>query len=185
MHRLYLSCLLVLSVAGFACSKSSEETRRSADNGNVAAVGDASSNSSVSANAEAQAVIPGIQGAGVEANQKRPEQYRSPGKSGTDTQAAEASSQAPDNSTFTSKLTDIAVETRSFKDHPLLLKVVKTIAPGKTELKVFLRNGKVIDVPADRIKDLSTIPAMDILSVVGMDPAPARPIAGKDDSGKH
>ena len=79
---------------------------------------------------------------------------------------------APDNSTFTSYLSDAGYEIRTFKNHPQLTKVEKkTSNDGSTTIKVFLRNGKVVDLPGQAIPILSTAPASQIMNAAGV-PAP-------------
>jgi hypothetical protein len=76
---------------------------------------------------------------------------------------------APDNSTFTSYLTDAGFEVRTFKDHPQLKKVEKkTTNDGSVSIKVYLRNGKVIDLPGQAIPNLSTAPAILIMDAAGL-----------------
>lgn len=83
---------------------------------------------------------------------------------------------APDNSTFTSYLTDSGYEIRTFKAHPQLLKVEKKVTPdGKHSIKVFLRDGRIVDLPGQSIAVLSSAPAASILEAVGIRPAPAVP----------
>lgn len=87
---------------------------------------------------------------------------------------------AADNSEIFTELNDIPVETRVFKDHPNLIKVVKTGIPPKQTIKVYLKGGKVMDLPGEKIPNLSTEPAMSILSMIGFQPAaqPANPNRG-------
>jgi hypothetical protein len=83
---------------------------------------------------------------------------------------------APDNSTFASYLSDAGYEIRSFKNHPHLVKVEKkTTGDGKQSIKVFLRSGKVIDLPGGAINPLSTVPAAFILDVAGVQIKPQGP----------
>jgi hypothetical protein len=82
---------------------------------------------------------------------------------------------APENSTFTSYLSDAGYEIRTFKDHPQLLRAEKRVAGSDDQtLKVFLRNGKVVEVPGQKVESLSTISAAGILSAAGiaLEPAP-------------
>jgi hypothetical protein len=80
---------------------------------------------------------------------------------------------APDNSTFTSYLTDAGYELRTFKNHPQLLKVEKRTAnDGSQTVKIFLRNGKVIELPGKKIAVLSTASAASIVDAAGIAPAP-------------
>ena len=87
---------------------------------------------------------------------------------------------APDNSTFTSYLTDAGYEIRTFKSHPQLLKVEKkTVADGTQSLKIFLRDGRVVELPGQRITVLSTATAAFILETAGVKPAqPKQPASG-------
>jgi hypothetical protein len=82
---------------------------------------------------------------------------------------------APDNSTFTSYLSDAGYEIRTFKNHPQLAKVEKkTSNDGSTTIKVFLRNGKVVDLPGQAIPILSTAPASQITNAAGLAAPPAQ-----------
>lgn len=87
---------------------------------------------------------------------------------------------APDNSTFTSYLSDAGYEIRAFKNHPTLLKVEKrTAGDGRQTVKVFLRNGKVVEVPAQSVGSLATVPAGTIASAAGVaPPAEKQPAPG-------
>ncbi len=93
---------------------------------------------------------------------------------------------APDNSTFTSYLTDVGHEIRTFKNHPQLLKVEKrTESSGTQTLKIFLRNGKVVDLPGEKIPVLSTASAATIADVAGIPPPPRRqPAPGTSETKK-
>jgi hypothetical protein len=92
---------------------------------------------------------------------------------------------APENSTFTMTLTDVGTETRTFKDHPVLDKVVKTIKPGSSSIKVHLKNGKVVDVAGEKIPGLKNASIADILAAAGVkpppSPRPAAPVEGAQD----
>jgi len=85
---------------------------------------------------------------------------------------------APDNSTFTSYLSDAGYEIRTFNNHPQLLKVEKKV-PGNGEqtLKVFLRNGQVIELPGQKIAMLSTASAASIVEAAGLSAAPTKQAA--------
>lgn len=89
---------------------------------------------------------------------------------------------APDNSTFTSYLSDAGYEIRTFLNHPQLKKVEKrTTDDGKVTIKVFLRSGKVVELPGTAIPVLSTAPASQIMNAAGIS-APA--VAVKPDPKK-
>jgi len=80
---------------------------------------------------------------------------------------------APDDSVITtgSRGTDF-IETRTFKSHAVLAKVEK-IMDGKTEkYKVYLKNGKVVDAPADKMNTMQSLAPENILDAIGMLPKP-------------
>ncbi len=85
---------------------------------------------------------------------------------------------APDNSTFASYLTDAGYEIRTFNNHPQLLKAEKkTASDGKQSLKIFLRDGKIVQASANKVPTLSTAPAALLLEAAGIR-QPAAPLKG-------
>jgi hypothetical protein len=82
---------------------------------------------------------------------------------------------APDNSTFTSYLSEAGYEIRTFNNHPQLLKVEKkTESNGNQTVKIHLRNGQVVQRPGKDIPILSTVPAATILAIAGITPPQTR-----------
>jgi len=77
---------------------------------------------------------------------------------------------APDDSVFTTQLTDVGLETRTFKNHPLLNKVERITSPKGKTIKVYLRSGKIVELPGDKLANISSIPASEILKAVGIAP---------------
>ena len=80
---------------------------------------------------------------------------------------------APDDSVISSgsRGTDF-VETRTFRNHVVLAKVER-IMDGKTEkFKVYLKNGKVVDAPADKMNNMQSMAPGNILDAIGMMPKP-------------
>ena len=167
-------------------SKNSAANAQNIANGNTnvvsngtfvpAQTGDANAVASVDAPPE------GLQPPGM--MQKRMDQMRQAGGSSEKVDVAALALRnarpAPDNSTFTSYLAEAGYEIRTFKDHPQLSKVEKkTENNGNQTLKIFLRNGQVIQRPGKEIPALSTAAAADILAVGGITPAPAGPSSGK------
>ena len=75
---------------------------------------------------------------------------------------------APEDSTMSTTLTDFARETRTWKKHPILVKVEKVHDGGKGTIKVHLRNGKVVDLPGDAIGQLDQIAAASVLQLAGV-----------------
>jgi hypothetical protein len=89
---------------------------------------------------------------------------------------------APDNSEIFAELGEVPIETRVFKNHPQLIKVVKSGIPPNQTIKVYLKGGKTVDLPGDKITNLGTEPAANILQAVGIQPA--APPAGTRDPAK-
>lgn len=87
---------------------------------------------------------------------------------------------APENSTMSSTMNKSGqfVETRTFKSDPQLLKVERTWqSPQKSTIKYWLRNGRTLSAPGDRIKDLATVSSNDLLANAGV----SRPAAKRTD----
>ena len=74
----------------------------------------------------------------------------------------------PEDSTLTSTLTDVARETRVWNKHPTLAKVEKIHDGAEGSIKVYLKNGKVFDLPGKSIEQLYSVPAATVLSLVGV-----------------
>ena len=187
------SFIAVLALAGIlligACSSSTEEKVKTSANSNSATASNASANSntvvtsdgaevagpeSADANADPNAASADLVQPGGLMRGKL-ENMRKSGEAGPTMDPAALARMnarpAPDNSTFTSYLTDAGYEIRTFKNHPLLLKVEKkTESDGKQTLKIFLRNGKVLELPGQRITILSTASAAYILEAAGIAP---------------
>ncbi len=103
----------------------------------------------------------------------------SPGSPGGKNLTKPMSLPAPDDSEYTSQLTDVGLEVRTFKKHPQLLKVEKTITPTEQKVKVYLKDGRVIDVPTAKINSMRTDPASVFLAAAGIGQS-APPASSKD-----
>ncbi len=86
-----------------------------------------------------------------------------------------AAKPAPDNSTFTSTMDKDGtfIEVREFKDNPSIIKVVRKMYVDKSKYFVYLKSGKVVEAPADKMKDFRVIAPSNILEAIGMKPATA------------
>jgi hypothetical protein len=62
------------------------------------------------------------------------------------------------------------VETRTFKNHPILSKVEKIMDGKTTKYKVYLKSGKVVDAPADKLSNYTAMAPNSILDAIGMKP---------------
>ena len=90
---------------------------------------------------------------------------------------------APDNSEMFAELGEVPIETRVFKNHPQLIKVVKSGIPPNQTIKVYLKGGKTVDLPGSKIPNLGTEPAANILQAAGVQPA-APPATTRDTTKK-
>jgi len=97
-------------------------------------------------------------------------------KNTKDPKTQSSSRPAPDDSQIYSELTDVPTETRVFNSHPLLLKVVKTGMPPNQKVKIYVKGGKVIELPGDKIPNM-VASAATIVREAGltMPEAPAQP----------
>ena len=75
---------------------------------------------------------------------------------------------APENSEFAAVLADFVFERRTFKSHPRLLKVEKVTKGAQKTIKVYLTDGKVIDLPGEKIDFISTVSSGAILRAAGI-----------------
>jgi hypothetical protein len=62
------------------------------------------------------------------------------------------------------------VETRTFKSHDVLNKVEKIMDGKTTKYKVYLKNGKVVDAPAEKMNNFAAMAPVSILEVIGLAP---------------
>ena len=65
------------------------------------------------------------------------------------------------------------VETRTFKSHPLIAKVEKVTIGKDPHYKIYLRDGRVLPAPADKMENFSVLAPENVLDAVGLLPKPA------------
>jgi len=84
---------------------------------------------------------------------------------------------APDESVITSGSRGTEFfETRTFKNHPVVAKVEKIMDGKTTKYKIFLKNGKTVEAPAEKMTNMAAMSPENILDAVGMLPkAPTAP----------
>lgn len=87
---------------------------------------------------------------------------------------------APEDSEITTTLTDVAREVRVWKKHPTLAKIEKTYSGQNISIKVYLRDGRVIDLPGSAIAQLDQIPSATVLTLVGVGPTAQKPSVQKE-----
>lgn len=67
----------------------------------------------------------------------------------------------------------VVIETRVFKGNMYLDKIVKTtVSADDVTMKIYLKGGEVKEIPPGKFGNFRTIPASDVLSAIGINPAP-------------
>ena len=100
--------------------------------------------------------------------EKRLEEMRAAANSDPRKAAPVNTRPAPEDSEMTTTLTDVAREVRIWKKHPTLAKVEKIYDGKNVTVKVYLRDGRVIDLPGSSIAQLDQIPAATVLGLAGL-----------------
>jgi hypothetical protein len=115
------------------------------------------------------------------AQMRRIEEIRANANRGGDSKIQSQNTRpAPEDSTISMTLTDVAREVRTWKKDPVLARVEKTYDGGDGSMKVFLRNGRVIPLPGNSIANLGEIPASTVLSLAGVKTSVPRTKPGQD-----
>ena len=86
---------------------------------------------------------------------------------------------APDDSEFftTMDKSGMPVETRSFHNNPQLIKVTRTWkSPTDKTIEIYLKNGKIVKLPGDQIREINSVPASVFLDAAGVKPSPPPPV---------
>jgi len=180
MRFFYFFCIVIISIFFISCSSSStvETTVEKTVEKNVN-----SNNSDTSAvnesNADIKVQVDGnstIQNFAVSKRNVKNWGAKKPGT--TDAAPIEATPMAypaPDDSEISSVMNnEVLTEVRTFKNNPALEKMERTFANVKNpKIKVYLKNGKVINVPPSKIINPATASADEILSAAGISPKPA------------
>lgn len=78
---------------------------------------------------------------------------------------------APDDSTFTSTMDSkgIATETRTFTNNPYLIKVERIFTVPNKKIKIYLKNGKVVEIGEDKLPTFAVTAPGTILEAAGVD----------------
>jgi len=87
---------------------------------------------------------------------------------------------APEDSTFSASLGKVGLETRTFKRHPTILKIERTIDGTGSKLALYLKNGKTVEIANDKLPDIKNASSNDILKAAGLPPL-VSPAAKPDD----
>lgn len=87
---------------------------------------------------------------------------------------------APDDSEYSSTMdkSGMAIETRVFHSNPQISKVVRTWkGVNDKTISIYLKNGKVIDLPGDKIDNINSQPVSVFLDAAGIKPQSPPPAA--------
>jgi hypothetical protein len=84
---------------------------------------------------------------------------------------------APDNSTVfvTMDKSGNPIETRTFTNHQVLIKVERISIGKDVKYKVYLKNGKVVEAPVDKMENFTALHPNNILAAIGLPPPTPRP----------
>lgn len=78
---------------------------------------------------------------------------------------------APENSTVATSMNQegAVIETRVFKNNPQLIKVeMKWIGPKDSTLKIFLKDGRIVEAKGGKIENLGSTPVSVLLEMAGI-----------------
>lgn len=175
------SAIFVLALLLFGCGGSEETSTKNSNRANSAKPAQQSrpaDNTTVTADANSQNGVNADENPLTIARNKKIEAMRkntgdpNAPKPDIETVLRQSTRPAPENSEFSVALTDILVERRTFLKHPTLAKVEKTTISGKKSIKVFLKDGRVLDLPGDSLESLSTVSSFVILRTAGIETPP-------------
>jgi hypothetical protein len=172
VHAVVAVLMLPMALSFGACATSESNTNTTAVNRgpNLSAPNATTTNSFV-ANVNAANVFNANANRPMDAQMQKLEEMRKAANRSGKAIPSLNSRPAPEDSTMTATLTDFARETRTWKKHPTLAKVEKVHDGGEGAIKVYLRNGKVIDLPGKAIAQLDQIPAASVLQLAGVSSA--------------
>ena len=170
----YFVFILLIATALSACSAGSENSANSAAVQNPSN-SDAANANSVAATNPAPQMIPynGSQNVNPNAFNASNDNLKTVKTEPKPDELPYGSRKAPDDSVITSESRGkLFVETRVFKSDPVLQKVEK-IMDGKTnKYKIYLKNGKVVDVPESKMDNYAVMAPGNFLEILGMNPKP-------------
>jgi len=170
---------VIISIFFISCSSSSTvETNVNLNNSDIAVV------RKVNANVEVQADANSYPIQNMAVSKQNVRNWGAKKGGATDAAPIEATPMAypaPDNSEITSTMNnDVPTEVRTFKNNSMLVKVERIFVDIRNpQIKVYLKNGKVVNVPPGKISNLATASANEILSAAGIAPKPATQKVGK------
>ncbi len=175
--------LMIISIFSISCSSSSTvETNVNSNNSDIAAVSQINTDAvnQMNTNVEVQADMNSYPIQNMAVSKQNVRNWGAKRAGVTDAAPIEATPMAypaPDNSEISSTMNNnVPTEIRTFKNNPMLVKMEKFFVDVKNpQIKVYLKNGKVVNVPPGKISNSATASADEILSAAGIAPKPATP----------
>lgn len=173
-------CLAIYTIFLYGCSSPATETKVNGNSpSNTATV---VNSDAVNAEVTANTNQPYVRGTMINKN-SRDEMLAGKGQSGAPPEpiipTAESTPQsAPDNSEITSLMDAKGqmIDTRTFKNNPVLAKIERNVTDAKNpQVKVYLKNGKVINLPPGKLANPTGASASEILIAAGLAPKAAPP----------
>jgi len=78
---------------------------------------------------------------------------------------------APENSAYSVTFGEVGIERRVFKDHKFIVKIEKTLGGKNTTAKIYLRDGKIVELSGEKLQNIGTISTDQILELAGIEQA--------------
>lgn len=163
--------LAVLSVFLGGCSSSPTVANKAANTIDQANKDHVNANTETAANSTPENILTNETRANVKSARSLSPNETPGGIDMKNVKAVTAKNSAPDNSEVSATMNreGIPIETRIFKNHPVLLKTERVFVDIKNPTeRVFLKNGKIVEVPPDKNINVSTALAVDILKAIGI-----------------
>ncbi len=170
---------VIISIFFISCSSSSTvETNVNSNNSDIAAVGQTNTNAKVQTDTNSYPVQ------NMAVSKQNVKNWGAKKGGATEPAPIEATPMAypaPDNSEISSTMNNnVPTEIRTFKNNPMLVKMERIFVDVKNpQIKVYLKNGKVVNVPPGKISNPATVSADEILSAAGVAPKPATQKVGE------
>ena len=177
MKKILSALAVTASLAAGCSSGGSRNASTQTDNRKVAETAATNSNHTAMTNVEMPNAVPyrGIENLDRNALNAVPENSKVVPVDADKNQLAIGTRPAPDDSVIVTTMNRQGnpVETRTFNRHPLLAKVEKITIGKDPQYKVYLRSGKVLNAPVDKMENFRALAPENILDAVGQLPKPA------------
>lgn len=169
--KFYSAFLVLLCFVG--CSSSSDQTKtNSVANSSATNISNTAQSNSTAATAVNQSVhvVQNVDPSAFNANPNTNARVVAVNQNEIKDKIGVAGRTAPDNSTVSSAMNakGIPIETRTFKDNKYLVKVERIFTNPKT-IKIYLKDGKIVEVGDDKLPNFTAASPGNILIAAGYD----------------